>query len=223
MQTKFKIVETESYLLAVSDEKINEFGTNLKEGTKVFYNLTGYETIFIKTAFNICNGNFQSEFCKKIIAYKPKNNTPELDLPLLPEMVVEDNVEIKINNALSYWNTFEGEYQKGIAYGLGLALEYYKAATKTYSEEDLINLVAYIANFEDETDGNIASSGRMPSEIVNSFIQSLKQPKWFVAEMETPYTDAFTEDRIRRFYGKPKLKTTTINGKTYLVGKYLNE
>jgi hypothetical protein len=41
--------------------------------------------------------------------------------------------------------------------------------------------------------------------------------------METPYTDGLTEDRHRRFYGKPQLKTTTINGKTYLVGTYLNE
>ena len=54
---KFEIIETPDYILAISDEEINEFGTNLKEGSKVFYSLTGYEIIFTKTAFNICNGN----------------------------------------------------------------------------------------------------------------------------------------------------------------------
>jgi hypothetical protein len=215
MQTKFKIVETESYLLAVSDEKINEFGTNLKEGTKVFYNLTGYETIFIKTAFNICNGNFQSEFCKKIIAYKPKNNTPELDLPLLPEMVVEDNVEIKINNALSYWNTFEGEYQKGIAYGLGLALEFYKVASKVYSEDDAEKI--YIQGYMDAKDGK-----NHHNEKLSDYLQSLKKPTptWFVAEMQTTKSEVFRENDNVPY---ATLKTTTINGKTYLVGKFVNE
>ena len=60
------------------------------------------------------------------------------------------------------------------------------------------------------------------------FIQSLKQPKtpkWFVAEMERDYKYRLcgTEKKDGGFYGFSKLKTTTINDKTYLVGKYLYE
>jgi hypothetical protein len=150
----------------------------------------------------------------------PLNNNPIIpNLGLLPEIVVEDDVESKINKALKYWRSFDGEKQKGIAYGLGLALEHYKAATKVYSEEDVRKAIEI---GEKCIILNSRGSYLESKQLKESFIQSLKQPtpKWFVAEMETPYTDAFTEDRIRRFYGKPKLKTTTINGKTYLVGKF---
>jgi hypothetical protein len=51
------------------------------------------------------------------------------------------------------------------------------------------------------------------------FFQSLKQPKWFVAEMEV------VSDEIDHIYSgniRYGLKTITINNKTYLVGTYLN-
>jgi len=221
MQTKFKIIETEQYWLAVSDEEINEFGTNLKEGTKVFYNLTGYETIFIKTAFNICNGNFQSEFCKKIIAYQPKNNAPELDLPLLPEMAVEDDVERLAEQLLTSHSDFKAEgmseYQNGRFNGIIEGLNY-KSATKKYSEEDLRRVFK-------EGEGNIDVNGCKldnSEKVFNKVIQSLKQPTptWFVAEMEITKSEVFRENDNVPY---ATLKTTTINGKTYLVGKFENE
>jgi hypothetical protein len=53
----------------------------------------------------------------------------------------------------------------------------------------------------------------------DEFIQSLKQPtpKWFVADVENKIAlDGHT------VIGQ-ELKITIINGKTYLVGKFVNE
>jgi hypothetical protein len=136
-------------------------------------------------------------------------NKYELDLPLLPEIVVEDDVELKINKALSYWKTFEGDQQKGIVYGLRLALEFYKSATNTYSEEDLRKALSILRDY----DGYKLSN--------DAIIQSLKQPKtpkYFVAEMEGYKINGMIDEATSYI-----LKTTTINGKTYLVGTYLYE
>jgi hypothetical protein len=57
----------------------------------------------------------------------------------------------------------------------------------------------------------------------DEIIQSLKQPKtpkWFVAEKETKYKP---KQKIEDPPYEDVLKTTTINGKTYLVGTYLYE
>jgi hypothetical protein len=89
----------------------------------------------------------------------------------------------------------------------------YKAATKVYSEEDLRNAM-HFGKFG-EYEG---------IQKTQEFIQSLKQPKWFVAEVEkkmvlnlgidvrNPNTHVYVNE----------LKTTTINNKIYLVGTYLN-
>jgi hypothetical protein len=100
---------------------------------------------------------------KKIIAYKPKGNAPELDLPLLP------NIEPSWFNKVEYT-----EYDLNKAVNLGLTL------------------------FE--------------------FFQSLKQPKWFVAEIEEWLDQTYSEHGCY----KQKLKTTTIKNKIYLEGTYLN-
>jgi hypothetical protein len=74
METKFELIETSDYILAVSDEKI-------KKGD--FIVLTNNEIIEAEE-----DDSFPKRKCK-IIAYQPKSNAVELDLPLLPEMVVE--------------------------------------------------------------------------------------------------------------------------------------
>jgi hypothetical protein len=83
MTTKFKLVETEKYVLAISDEKIK-----VGDITPYVIKWTNrYEF------FNSNNGIRKSKvsMAKKVIAYKPKGNAPELDLPLLPD--VEDEVK----------------------------------------------------------------------------------------------------------------------------------
>jgi hypothetical protein len=96
METKFKLVETEEYTLAISDEEIKE-GEICNYGKSLFL----VESILHKSGpFRHLNPkiNIQGKFLpdmkigkfdsmtplKKIIAYQPKGNAKELDLPLLP-------------------------------------------------------------------------------------------------------------------------------------------
>lgn len=63
------------------------------------------------------------------------------------------------------------------------------------------------------------------TQVFNRILQSLKQPKtpkWFVAEMEE-ISDNKTNDFGKKQIYYQRLKTTTINGKTYLIGTYLYE
>jgi hypothetical protein len=189
MKNKFKLVETEDYLLAVSDEEI--------EKDDYFYYIWFNADIIQKadsgSNLNNLNAKNPKDNFKKIIAYKPKGNAPELDLPLLP--YVEDEVE---KLAESYYTQIRLAERTAFKFG-------YKAATKVYSEEDLRKAM-HFGKFG-EYEG---------IQKTQEFIQSLKQPKWFVVECKTEYT----EDGLD--YQSDELKTTIINNKTYLVGTYLN-
>lgn len=64
-----------------------------------------------------------------------------------------DNVKAKIEAAINYWKTFEGEGQKGIAYGLNLVLEW---INEPFTEEESIEFIldiqdalyAYMAKYK---------------------------------------------------------------------------
>jgi hypothetical protein len=204
MKNKFKLVEMEDYLLAVSDEEI--------EKDDYFYYIW-FNTDIIQKAdsgsnLNNLNAKNPKDNFKKIIAYKPKGNAPELDLPLLPEIVVEDDVE---KLAESYYTQIRLAERTAFKFG-------YKAATKVYSEEDLRKAM-HFGKFG-EYEG---------IQKTQEFIQSLKQPKWFVAEMKCGRCyiplkddDCWSAKECSRNSKNDLLLTTTINGKTYLVGTYLH-
>jgi len=228
METKFKIIEPPDYILAVSDEEI-------KEGDYIYTEtcLPNRPDTHISKCIDV--KRFYELGCpnewKKIIAYQPKSNTSELDLPLLPEMVVEDTVEKLINEQI---NDFKHDlveststYYKMNCEGAILALnrlkKSYKSATKVYTEEDLKMMFAYAHQIGMNTLLQIQSPHLLEKQdnykLRDNFIQSLKQPKtpkWFVAETKSIYNKEAHEIEE----GKMELKTTTINGKTYLVGTY---
>ena len=84
---KLQIIETADYILAVSDEEI-------KVDDYVFDNFCEINLVLKIRKCDFDSSHYRNKNWKKIIAYLPKNNdASELDLPLLPEMVVEDNVE----------------------------------------------------------------------------------------------------------------------------------
>jgi len=214
MKNKFKLVETEDYLLAVSDEDAsNSYIYFTGDSTGIFKTGIKYKSgngnYFYQDAITGMSDTYLTTISKKIIGYQPKGNAPELDLPLLPEIVVEDDTVEKL--AESYYTQIRLAERTAFKFG-------YKAATKKYSEfemEHLYNLLTYDDLDDDE---------KIQAAI--EYIQSLKQPKpkWFVAEVEkkmvlnlgidvrNPNTHVYVNE----------LKTATINGKTYLVGTYLN-
>jgi hypothetical protein len=165
----------------------------------------------------------------------PLNNNPIIpNLGLLPEIVVEDDVECKAREFANEIRQDVCQYNNGRWYG---RFEAYKAATKVYSEDDLREAImqAFLSGVERIEDY---------SEVESDILQSLKQPKtpkWFVAEIEHYYhsskefyADAgfvkCTKEQYESIKSeiptcplKTELKTTKINGKTYLVGTYLYE
>jgi hypothetical protein len=194
METKFKIVETEGYTLAVSDEerKVGNYALDLTEDMGLKHDVFKVDKATLK---------FANQECKKIIGYQPKGNASELDLPLLPD--VEDDIE---KLAKKYINdTLKDEESDD--YFLGRMEGFkdgHKAATKVYSEEDLIDFATF------RNGGNVNEEFQL--------WKSLKQPKWFVAEIEEWLDQTYSEHGCY----KQKLKIITINNNTYLVGTYLN-
>jgi len=217
MEMKLKIIETPDYILAVSDEKVSDVFPNYYWCIK--------DNEFYRFSEDVMCDVEKGD--KPIIAYQPKTkDVPELDLPLLSEIVVEEDVEKLANEQ---WGNV---HRTGV---LGF-IEGYKAATKIYSEEDLNGYLSFIEDnyhyhsdtwHDADTDEPIKRKG-----MLSAYIQSLKQPKtpkWFVAEMEE-VSRLMTTDIVEKEgwvkvenskYTYQRLKTTTINGKKYLVGTYL--
>ena len=155
----------------------------------------------------------------------------KLELPLLPEMVVEDNVELELkdfksSNVLDILNMGNINYLSNgdIVYNPDLLFikrndrwfSKHKSATKIYSQKDMEK--CFIAGGKSAR--NINNQG------FDEFIKSLKQPKWFVAETEYDCCNRYQNckgcDATAEMINL-RLKTTSKNGKTYLVGTYLYE
>ena len=210
---KLQIVENPDYILAICDEEIKESDLYLDDIHTIRKSITSVKEYW----------EARKDY-KKIIAYLPKGNAPELNLPLLPEVVVEDNVEKLC------WGLFGGSFEaRGVESEeeadrvVSFGIECYKSATKVYSEDDLKNhCIDFLRYFQTTAELEFHSTGEnhgLPhNEVFNKYIQSLKQPKWFV--VETKYDSLMNENSWWEGNLIVKLKTTTINGKTYLVGKY---
>ena len=84
MQNKFKIIETPDYILAVSNEEIKEGDVVLAKDTNIVFKCNEHEACVPIKQFR--------DIYSKAIAYQPKNNAPELDLPLLPKIVAENHI-----------------------------------------------------------------------------------------------------------------------------------
>jgi hypothetical protein len=199
MKKQFKIIETEDYILAVSDEEITGFENNIW----VFKN----GRFWLWNNMMALKSNYKPN---KVIACQPKGDAPELDLPLLPEITVEDDVEKLAESYLNknyecYWGDKE----------LKTFIEGYEAATKVYNEEDMRKAIELSrVTYQDKSFGKTMFKYK-PGEVIQ-LTKDSKTPEWFVAETEYIHDDSVPYPKTKG----EKLKTTTINNKTYLVGTY---
>jgi hypothetical protein len=212
MKKQFKIIETEDYILAVSDEEITGFENNIW----VFKN----GRFWLWNNMMVLKSNYKPN---KVIACQPKGDAPELDLPLLPEITVEDDVEKLAESYLNknyecYWGDKE----------LKTFIEGYEAATKVYNEEDMRKAIELSrVTYQDKSFGKTMFKYK-PGEVIQ-LTKDSKTPEWFVAEIEQVilkdpnscehYIEVGCIKDICTCYTF-KLKTTTINNKAYLVGCY---
>jgi hypothetical protein len=229
---KYNIIKTDNYLLLVDDSEINI--------NQYVYCNFGY----IEKVMDIINewvyhtntlGKNPIKHYKKIIAHLPLNNSPILEsVDLLPPL--EDDIEKleieyfrELEERREVAKNFKGQVagrhpdafghsemmhmNRGYIEGYNKAKEKYK-----YTEEDIANAIKIAKDSMGvDNDGETCYSHLSTEQIIQSLKES-KSPKWFVAEMEEvakpmPWIHIKTLE----------LKTTTINGKTYLVGKYYND
>lgn len=240
MENKFKIIEAKDYILAVYDDEIKEGDLCFLEENYYVNGGVGKYNHQKASGWGIAYSPHGHNFFKKIIAHQPKGNTPELDLPLLPEIVVEGDIEklaweTKCISRKEVYELFNKELFKDKRidgyYSISastqvhqfnerlreLAKNNVKEAAKVYIEEDLrkaIDKGYELARM------NLYKADNTLQPKIEEYIQSIKQPKttlkWFVAEMEYIHDDSVPYPETKG----EKLKTTTINNKTYLVGHY---
>jgi hypothetical protein len=211
MNNKLEIIETPDYILAILE---------YKPISEPCYRFHKFEKTINHPYHSLEHGEKYTNCWLEIIAYQPKHDkAPELDLPLLPEISVEDDVNLKAQYyAVSTKSPNREAHRRGYVEG-------YKAATKVYSEEDIIKLMylAWNAGFKKYDVVEAGLEGKeTDSEVrwILSKFKSSKTPKWFVAEIETEYKP---KQNIKDIPYEDIPKTTTINNKTYLVGTYKYE
>jgi hypothetical protein len=220
---KHNIIKTENYLLVVDDSKI--------KGDDIVLVNNEYHTNDIRKFTTALGG--KSEWCKKITAHLPLNNSPILEgVPLLPplenevEEVWEQGLGAEIEKLLPYMKHLDdGQYNSGqlVGFEIGSTWGYNKAKEKyKYTEEDILEAMEIGfdigKNFDDDNPNT--KLGWLVFQKDN-FIQSLQQPKMPVAfecEMyETQVRDINTHELIK---GRKKT-TTNPQGQTGWVGKYI--
>jgi hypothetical protein len=104
---KLQIIETPDYILAVSDEemKTGDIGYDTEYGIRKCVKIKAF---YEKDEVSPGSPN------KKIIAYQQKGDAPELDLPLLPEIVVKDySLEAAKKFAYSKFENLKDKYPLG--------------------------------------------------------------------------------------------------------------
>ena len=202
------IIKTKNYLLVVDDSKI--------KGDDIVLVNNEYHTNDIRKFTTALGG--KSEWCKKIIAHLPLNNSPVLEgVPLLPslEIVRYDFAEMFYNICKATYPNFDEWIE---------AKEYNKTKEKyKYTEEEYNKLLSFIKKIDDEGYDPYDSAHHLQvSRYVDearNIIQSLQQPKMPVAFEceESVDSDSMYVDYV--IY-KPKT-TTNPQGQTKWVGKYI--
>ena len=169
-----KIIQTQDYLLVVDE---NQISVNGEIG--YYKDCNVFQTYQSKLDLT---GNIYKHF-KKVLAHLPLNNSPVLEgVDLLAELPTQLDLYLEIDTECALLeDVLHGKEGKRISYIRKLFGDY-KAATKTYSEEDLESAFNYGYFFkEDEIKEPNKSSPHTFSDLINSFNKP-KLPVGFEAE-----------------------------------------
>jgi hypothetical protein len=194
---KHEIIETDEYLLVVDEGEIKGC----------------YYDVYTRKVKHIDSAEYgESIITRNIIAHPPLNGSPILKgVDLLPPLK-EDDVE---KLAFEYTSVSQS-HRRGFMDGYNQAKEKYNLTLEKILDL-YIQETGYGMDMWSKEENAVMS-------VVAKIIQSLSQPKmpiWFEQEMNETFVDAFTYDRVRRFYGKEPKTTTTPEGHTQWVGKYI--
>jgi hypothetical protein len=207
---KHNIIKTENYLLVVDDSKI--------KGDDIVLVNNEYHTNDIRKFTTALGG--KSEWCKKIIAHLPLNNSPVLEgLPLLPPL--EDEVERLVKE---HWEKGkELNNPSSFKSGHNKAKEKYK-----YTEEDMCNFIEFVRdNYTGfGTPNLIYNKGKQENtkKIFERYksLQKTKLPVAFDCEVERYTVGEMSSLPLGTV--NQRLKTTTNSqGITQWVGSYIYE
>ena len=206
---KHEIIKTDSYLLVVDESEI-------KNGDWVYFECLPYSkeikqvTTIINNAFDSKEGfGYGLEYCKKIIAHLPLNDSPILEgVDLLPTL--EEDVD---RLADKYANQFMDGRDAYYGYKEG-----YNKAKEKYNA----NLHGILSDFYVfATNGEVCNH-----KIIDDFIQSLPQPKMpigfeCVMEKDFRYNDDGEPFGFKVHNSDKITTTTTPEGHTQWVGTYI--
>lgn len=173
-----KIIQTQDYLLVVDE---NQISVNGEIG--YYKDCNVFQTYQSKLDLT---GNIYKHF-KKVLAHLPLNNSPVLEgVDLLAELPTQLDLYLEIDTECALLeDVLHGKEGKRISYIRKLFGDY-KAATKTYSEEDL--RIAFGLGAANNANGK-------PS--FDEVLQSLNKPKLPVGfEAETIGANKIGEDTL---------------------------
>jgi hypothetical protein len=211
---RLKLKETKDYVLALSEEEI-------KDGRTDFWVYDGLNDtcLFIKEicyfpntkkifAFKTYNDTISGAFNQEVVGYIPKNNAPDLDLPLLPESIEEDNV--------FEFDTAQLSQKEQLDFYMLMTtgkIKVKSSSNKVFTIEDLRKVIKIargiregkeIYEFEED-------------EIIQK-INKLKTPKYFIAET---YYERVDKSDFKGVYSEQHLcKVINEKRKIELVGRY---
>jgi hypothetical protein len=222
MKNKLELIHTPDYVLAVSDEEI-------REGWGIYFNEPTPTIEYLKNEEIDWNEEYG---WSKIIAYQPKHkDVPKLDLPLIPEMVVQDDLENQIENYLDVTEHYielddSGRRKYNDHYVTKCIKEFTEVYYKPASEETLRKVFEHGILFKEMSVSTCTDAIDAEFVALIKFLKQPKQPKYFIAEETVKCSAEITEPCLcKEKFGHTlkcrELKTTTnSDNEIVLVGTY---
>ena len=214
-----KLIHTPNYLLVVDDSEIKEGGFVLVSCSE----LDIIETRKVKDYYNEQflfdgGGQIHMDYCKKIIAHLPLNDSPILEgVDLLPPFEQEDDVDELAKEYGEDIGNKDGTSAFDYKRGYNKAKEKYK-----YTEKDVNIMVNNAVVFaESNTHLSVGEYATQFKDFYDKCIQSLSQTKMpVVFECE----EKVSSDSMYVNHVIYETKTiTTSKGNTQWVGKYIHQ